>query len=164
MRQILPKKIRRTRSADELTVEQSTDPAVPATLLEQAGINPGSLSRHTGVLLIGYSGNYPAGIAALQTQLDTALMSCLLVLEPMRRRGLGAALVRAARLAADTRGARTLYALAPVTCAGYLVRFGFTQVPTIPEAITKFAGHPAFEPERVAGFVVDISRDGLIER
>jgi N-acetylglutamate synthase-like GNAT family acetyltransferase len=161
---MLPRKIRRTRSADELVVEQSTDPALPATLLEQAGINPGSLSRYTGVFLIGYSGSHPAGIAALQTQLDTAVMSCLLVLEPMRRRGLGAALVRAVRLAANTRGARTLYALGPDTAADYLARFGFTRVPSMPEAISGLAAHPAFEPERAAGFIVDISRDGLIER
>jgi N-acetylglutamate synthase-like GNAT family acetyltransferase len=88
----------------------------------------------------------------------------------MRRRGIGGALVIAARKAAHTRGARRLYAL-DGDGIGYLDRFGFERV-TPSEMIddlagTFIAGYIGSRPEafaQLAAMRLDISRDGVIER
>jgi len=88
----------------------------------------------------------------------------------MRRRGIGAALVGAARKAAHTRGARRLYAFGG-DGIGYLDRFGFEWVAP-GEMIadldgTFIAGYFGSRPEafvRLATMRLDISRDGVIER
>ena len=59
--------------------------------------------------------------------MDAAVIRSLGVVEAMRRRGIGAALVNAARKAAHTRGARRLYALGR-RGEEYLLRFGFERV------------------------------------
>jgi GNAT superfamily N-acetyltransferase len=161
MTPVQPKKIRRKRSAGEITVEQSSDFSLPAELFKLAGFNcPGSESGC--FFLIGYCGVEPAGIAALQSEVDIAVIRCLLVLEPFRGRGLGAALVRAARIAANTRGARTLYARVPISAADYVARFGFKRVQALPGATAAFDA--VSEPAEPSTFAVDISGDGLIER
>jgi hypothetical protein len=96
-------------------------------------------------------------------------MGPLFVLETMRRRGVGTCLVRAARTAARTRGARTLYAIAPASSLGYLAQLGFA-VTGFGELVKTFGalsiGLPmksAAAPECRAARL-DISRDGVIER
>src|SRR5438874_12171952 len=102
--------------------------AAVESILQRAGI-PGCLSASAaGCVLVGYCGNDPAGMVCLETQVEAALMRWLFVLEPMRRRGFGATLVQAARAAAHTRGARTLYAMALRTGGDYLARFAFKPV------------------------------------
>jgi N-acetylglutamate synthase-like GNAT family acetyltransferase len=88
----------------------------------------------------------------------------------MRRRGIGAALVAAARKAAHTRGARHLYLFS--TAAGaFFERHGFKTV-AVDEVIAAIPGVPQVEyyrarPEELArevAYHLDISGDGVIER
>ncbi|MBV8454601.1 MAG: GNAT family N-acetyltransferase [Deltaproteobacteria bacterium] len=119
--------------------------------------------------LMAHWGDDPAGIAGLETEVDAALMRPLFVLETMRRRGVGASLVQAVRVAASARGARILYAIAPATGVDYLMRFGFAEA-GFAELVKMFS--QASMPRRTrpeggseCGVVrLDISRDGLIER
>ena len=110
------------------------------------------------------------GIVGVETIVDAAVIRSLAVVEAMRRRGIGAALVSAARKAAHTRGGRRLYALG---CRGeeFLLRFGFERVAAA-QMIDDLAGtftveylraHPD-ELARMDPVRLDISRDGVIER
>src|SRR5260370_15294676 len=74
---------------------------------------------------MAYRGGEPVGVVGIETKVDGALMRSLVVVEPMRRRGVGKALVEAARAAAHTRGARRLYCLADGAANDYLKRLGF---------------------------------------
>jgi N-acetylglutamate synthase-like GNAT family acetyltransferase len=121
-----------------------------------------------------------AGIIGIETIVDMAVIRSLAVSEAMRRRGIGTALVGAARKAAHTRGARKLYALGRrgqdcISRDGisqdYMLRFGFE-----PVALTAMvedldgtftAGYLRAHPEQLAridALGLDISRDGVIER
>ena len=102
--------------------------------------------------------------------MDAAVIRSLAVVEAMRRRGIAAELVKAARKAAHTRGARRLYALGR-RGEPYLRRFGFEQVAAA-EMMDDLTGtftadylraHPA-ELARIDPLRLDISRDGVIER
>lgn len=101
---------------------------------------------------------------------DAGVIHSLAVVEPMRRRGIGAVLVGAARKAAHTRGARRLYAIA-TDAIGYLDRFGFERA-AVGEMLddlagTFIAGYLSAHPETAARLVtvrLDISRDGVIDR
>lgn len=115
-------------------------------------------------------GEAAAGVAGVETIVDAAVIRALAVAEAMRRRGVGAALVNAARKAAHTRGARRLYALGR-RGEEYLLRFGFERV-AAKEMIDDLAGaftadylraHPG-ELARMDPLRLDISRDGVIER
>lgn len=110
------------------------------------------------------------GIVGVETIVDAAVIRSLAVAEAMRRRGIGAALVSAARKAAHTRGARRLYALGR-RGEEYLLRFGFERVAAA-DMIDDLAGtftadylraHPN-ELARMDPLRLDISRDGIIER
>lgn len=101
---------------------------------------------------------------------DAAVIRSLAVTEVMRRRGIGAALVHAARKAAHTRGARRLYALGR-RGEEFMLRLGFEGVASA-EMIDDLAGtftaeylrvHPD-ELARMDPLRLDISRDGVIER
>ena len=90
----------------------------------------------------------------------------------MRGRALGAALIAAARTAAHTRGARTLYALAPDADASrYLERFGFAPS-TMETLVAALAGTFVVEylrtrPDargRYRALALDIAHDGVIMR
>lgn len=165
-----PKKIRRRRPQGEVTIEQVHAPAVIAAMLDKAGTAaPGDFSSGAGCFLMAYLGDDPVGIAGLETEVDAALMRPLFVLETMRRRGVGASLVRAARLAAHARGVRTLYASAPAAFIEYLMRIGFTEA-DFAELVETFGQVTMLSWEALGsvsewGAVrLDISRDGLIER
>jgi N-acetylglutamate synthase-like GNAT family acetyltransferase len=96
----------------------------------------------------------------------------LTVVNAMRRRGIGAALISAARTAAHTRGARTLYAIASDgEAADYFARFGFAPAAS-EEMLRALAGtfmadylrqHPD-ELARLRTLSLDISNDGVIQR
>jgi len=146
-------------------------------------------ARRRGVILPepGYRaavGVYPGGCHSLIDQLvERPLLvligdaddwtepgPCVQMVEAMRRRGIGAALVNAARKAAHTRGARRLYALGR-RGEDYLLRFGFERIAGT-QLIDDLAGtftadclraHPG-ELARMDPLRLDISRYGVIER
>jgi N-acetylglutamate synthase-like GNAT family acetyltransferase len=125
----MPKKIRRRRLPGELTVEQTRDREVIAAMLGRAGIGMSTdLNESAVCFLVAYWEDDPVAIAGIETDVDVALMRPLFVIESMRRRGVGASLIRAARMAAHTRGARTVYATVPAEFVGFLSRFGFAEV------------------------------------
>jgi len=175
------KKIRRRRAAGETAVEQTRDVAQVASLLSAAGMFAMGVESPGGCYLVAYIGDEVAGVVGIESRVDAALIRSLMVMERMRRRGIGAALISAARTAAHTRGARTLYAFAcgddsashldRPGSARYLKRFGF--VPAISEEMLKAltgtftADYLRQHPDVLAGLQtlsLDISTDGLILR
>jgi len=137
---------------------------------EAAGIIAGGLDAPGACWIAASTGDAIAGVVGVETIVDAAVIRSLAVAEAMRRRGIGAALVNAARKAAHTRGARRLYALAR-RGDEYLLRFGFARVAAA-ELIDDLAGTFTTEylrshPERllrIDPLRLDISRDGVIER
>jgi N-acetylglutamate synthase-like GNAT family acetyltransferase len=168
---------RRRRAPGELYVAQTGDLAGAEVLLsaagEAAGIVTGGLDAPGACWIAASVGDAAAssvGIVGIETIVDAAVIRTLAVAQAMRRRGIGAALVNAARKAAHTRGARRLYALGR-RGDEYLLRFGFEQVAAA-EMIDELAGtftadylraHPD-ELARMDPLRLDISRDGVIER
>jgi N-acetylglutamate synthase-like GNAT family acetyltransferase len=137
---------------------------------ESAGVVAGGLDTPGACWIAASVGDAIVGVAGLETIVDAAVIRALAVAEAMRRRGIGAALVAAARKAAHTRGARRLYALGR-RGEEYMLRFGFERVAAT-EMIDDLAGsftaeylrvHPG-ELARMDALRLDISRDGVIER
>ncbi len=88
----------------------------------------------------------------------------------MRGRGIGAELVAAARKAAHTRGARSLY-LFSTDAGDFFKRFGFVEVPVVQlVAALGAAPHVRYyvarpdELAREVALYLDISQDGVILR
>jgi N-acetylglutamate synthase-like GNAT family acetyltransferase len=169
---VATKKIRRRRAAGELAVEQTRDLAQVARMLSAAGMLTAGVESSGGCYLMAYVGDEVAGVVGIEVRVDAALIRSLMVMDAMRRRGIGTALVTAARIAAHTRGARTLYAIAfDDHSARYFVRFGFAPAAS-EELLQALAGtfmadylrqHPN-ETERLRAFSLDISSDGVIHR
>ncbi|MBF6568402.1 MAG: GNAT family N-acetyltransferase [Candidatus Binataceae bacterium] len=181
------KKIRRRRAPGAIAIEQTADLARVAALLEAAAMSTAGVTAPGGCFLIAYDGDEPAGAIGIESRVDAALMRSLIVVERLRGRGIGAALIAAARTAAHTRGARRLYAIAPDDRArNYLARFGFAPVAqeelvetlagtftveslsTNPDAIAD-PQNPANEPAAGSGYPIlammaDLSNDGVIMR
>jgi GNAT superfamily N-acetyltransferase len=167
------RKIKRRREAGEITVEQTRDVAQVAALIEGSRITLKHPPPSAACYLMAFFGAEPAGAVGVETVVDAAYISLLFVTESTRRRGIGAALIMAARKAAHTRGARRLFALA--TDGNYLRRFGFVPA-ALDEFVEAFGAVPGFgaiaaDPARMApesarcgAFCLDISRDGVIER
>ena len=140
---------------------------------EAAGIIQGGLDAPGACWIAASIGDAIAGVVGIvgvETIVDAAVIRSLAVAEAMRRRGIGAALVNAARKAAHTRGARRLYALGR-RGEEYLGRFGFERVAAAEMiedlAGTFTAGYLRARPEalmRIDSLRLDISRDGVIER
>ena len=116
-----------------------------APMLAAAGAGPEDHRQPGTCVLSAYSGDTPAGIVAITTSIDTGRITLLWVTETMRRHGIGAKLIAAARKAAHTRGARTLSVSCRSDFSGYWPKLGFKQM-----------------PDRT--WILDISRDGIIER
>jgi N-acetylglutamate synthase-like GNAT family acetyltransferase len=165
---------RRRRAPGELYVAQTADLAAAVAILadagEAAGIITGGLDAPGACWIAASIGNAISGVVGVETIVDAAVIRSLAVAEAMRRRGIGAALVNAARKAAHTRGARRLYALGR-RGEDYLLRFGFEQIAGT-EMIDDLAGtftadylraHPG-ELARMDPLRLDISRDGVIDR
>jgi N-acetylglutamate synthase-like GNAT family acetyltransferase len=167
---VQPRKIRRVRPSDQVSVEQTHDVTAVAMMFAQAGTTMRlDLTDSSACFLMSYLGDEPVGIAELETEVDAALVRSLFVTETMRRRGVGTALIEGARLAARARGARTLYAVAPPTAVGYFARFGFSEVDRarMSKAFSSLSTHaeaPPNEESECRAIRLDISRDGLIER
>ena len=137
---------------------------------EAAGIITGGLDAPGACWIAASIGNAISGVVGVETIVDAAVIRSLAVVESMRRRGIGAALVNAARKAAHTRGARRLYALGR-RGEDYLLRFGFERIAGT-QLIDDLAGtftvdclraHPG-ELARMDPLRLDISRYGVIER
>jgi N-acetylglutamate synthase-like GNAT family acetyltransferase len=166
------KKIRRRRAADELAVEQTRDLARVASMLSAAGMLAEGVESPGGCYLIASVGDTVAGVVGIEARVDAALIRSLMVIDTMRRRGIGAALVAAARKAAHTRGARTLYAIAPDSdSARYFARFGFAPAAS-EEMLSALAGtfmaaYLRLRPDetaRLRTLSLDIADDGVIRR
>jgi len=166
------KKIRRRRAAGELTVEQTRDLALVASLLSAAGMLAAGVESPGGCYLIAYVGDAVAGVVGIESRIDAALIRSLTVVEAMRGGGIGASLLSAARTAAHTRGARTLYAIASEGDATrYFTRFGFA--PASSQAmlqalagsfLAEFLRQRPDELARLRILSLDISNDGVIMR
>jgi N-acetylglutamate synthase-like GNAT family acetyltransferase len=143
------------RAPGAITIAQTRDVRAIAALLDAAGAATTGIHQPGSCFLIAYSGNDPVGIAGIEATVDRAFLRLLWVAEPMRERGIGAALFAAARVAAHTRGARTLYAR-DANHGDYLSRRGFVQAPPS-DAILTEAGDASL-------WMLDLSRDGIIER
>jgi amino-acid N-acetyltransferase len=158
------------REEGRLTVEQARDLAVVRAILAENAMTTDGVGWASGCYLVAYFGHEPVGVVGLEPMLDAALMRSLCVAASMRRRGVGAALVGAARKAAHTRGVRALYAFG-CGAGDYLRRLGFSEVP-MPQLIAALAGTPGVRlrqarPERLSdetAFFLDISQDGIIAR
>lgn len=163
--------IRRQRVEGELVVEQTRDLGGVATMLTAAGMTTEGITWPAGCYLMAYLGREPVGVVGIETKVDAALMRSLVVIEPMRRRGVGKALVEAARAAAHTRGARRLYCFADGAANDYLKRFGFKPA-SIGEVQTVLAGtfmvdNLRTRPDKISqchSLCLDISHDGVVIR
>jgi GNAT superfamily N-acetyltransferase len=163
--------IRRRRVEGELVVEQTGDLGGVAAMLTAAGMTTEGITWPAGCYLMAYLGREPVGVVGIETKVDAALMRSLVVIEPMRRRGVGKALVEAARAAAHTRGVRRLYCFSDGAADDYLKRLGFKPV-AIGEVLTVLAGTFMVDnlwtrPDKTSqcrALCLDISRDGVIIR
>jgi N-acetylglutamate synthase-like GNAT family acetyltransferase len=144
--------------------------AILADAGDAAGIITGGLDAPGACWIAASIGEVISGVVGLETIVDAAVIRSLAVVESMRRRGIGAILVNAARKAAHTRGARRLYALGR-RGEDYLLRFGFERIAgteMIDDLAATFTidylrAHPG-ELARMEPLRLDISRDGVIER
>ena len=155
----------------ELVIEQTRDIARLRTLLTGGGMITAGIEWPAACYLLAFFGDDAVGAIGVEPQIDAALLRSLYVIESMRGRGIGAALVAAARKAAHTRGARHLYLFSSESRAAYFSRQGFEPVamtqlldalPGVPQV--EYYRASAAELERELAFHLDISRDGLIER
>jgi N-acetylglutamate synthase-like GNAT family acetyltransferase len=155
-----------------LAIEQTRDLAQVVRMLSAAAMPTDGVEAPGGCYLMAYVGDEVAGAVGIEARVEVALMRSLIVIESMRRRGIGAALVSAARTAAHTRGARTLYTIAPdERVARYFGALGFKPAASeeLPRALTgAFAAdrldeHPG-EVRRWRTLSLDLSNDGLIQR
>jgi N-acetylglutamate synthase-like GNAT family acetyltransferase len=152
-------------------IAQTRDVAIVAATLRAAGFPSVGLERPGVCLIVASRGDEVIGVVGVESVVDQAVTRVLYVNAPIRGRGIGAALVAAARSAAHTRGARTLYGFEPKTGGGFLARIGFVPA-VLPEALDALAGtaiadYLAAEPDRfesVTAWKLDLSRDGIIER
>lgn len=166
------KKIRRRRNPDELAIEQTRDLPAVRSMLAEGGRFAEGIEAPGGCYLQAFVGPTAAGVIGIEARVDAALIRSLFVATPMRGRAIGAALIAAARTAAHTRGARTLYAFAPdADAARYLERFGFTPS-AMDTLLAALAGTFVIEylrarPEELAQYralALDIASDGLVMR
>ncbi len=160
----------RKKREDTLTIEQTRDLATVRAMLSEAGMLADGVQWAPACYLLAYWGKEPVGVIGIEPMLDAALIRSLHVKGAMRRRGIGAELVREARKAAHTRGARSLY-LFSTEAGGYFRRFGFERVP-VEQLVSALGGTPQVEyynarPDELtleAAWFLDISGDGVIVR
>ncbi len=154
----------------ELVIEQTRDAARIGAMLERAGMMTHGIDWPPACYIGAFMGDELVGVVGVEPRLDAALIRSLYVAEPMRRRGIGAQLLAAARKAAHTRGARHLY-LFSTEAGEFFRRFGFRETPVAAVA-DALAGAPQVEyyrarPDELArevAFHLDISEDGVIRR
>jgi GNAT superfamily N-acetyltransferase len=160
----------RKHRAGELVIEQTRDLGRVRAMLAGAGMMTEGVDWPAACWILAYVGDDVVGIVGVESKIDVALIRSLYVIESMRRRGIGAALLAAARKAAHTRGARHLYFFSSDESA-FFERYGFTAV-TVQKVVAAIPGVPQVEYyrarpaqlARLAGYHLDISGDGVIER
>ena len=160
----------RRRTEGRLVVESTRNLALVRTMLVEAAMVTDGVEWPAAGYLIAWFGDDAVGLAGIEPKLDAALIRSLWVRGSMRRRGIGSALLNAARKAAQTRGVRHLYVLCSEPTDS-LNRFGFQQV-AIDDLVAALAGTPMVEYYRVGpdhlsrqtAWHVDISSDGVIRR
>jgi N-acetylglutamate synthase-like GNAT family acetyltransferase len=160
----------RKHRAGELVVEQTRELAQVRAMLERGGMMTEGIEWPAACYIVAYMGYEAVGVIGVEPKIDAALLRSLWVNESMRRRGIGGALIAAARKAAHTRGARHLY-LFSTDAGDFFERHGFSAV-AVAEVIAAIPGVPQIEyyrarPKELArevGYHLDISGDGLIER
>jgi N-acetylglutamate synthase-like GNAT family acetyltransferase len=160
----------RKHRAGELVIEQTRDLARVRAMLERAAMLTDGIDAPSSCYILAFFGDEAVGVVGVEPRLDAALIRSLYVVESMRSRGIGAALVAAARKAAHTRGARHLY-LFSNEAGDFFLGMGFQRI-AVERTLTATRGAPQVEyyrarPEELARevtYYLDISRDGVIER
>lgn len=160
----------RKKHEGKVTIEQIRDFAAVRAMLADAGMLTEGVGWPPACYLFAYFGKEPVGVIGVEPMLDSALIRSLYVKNRMRRRGIGAELLREARKAAHTRGARSLY-LFSTGAGGYFARLGFARVP-VEQLVSALSGTPQLEyyktrPDELAlevAWFLDISNDGVIVR
>jgi len=155
----------------ELVIEQTRDIARLRTLLTGGAMITAGIDWPAACYLLAFFGDEAVGAIGVEPQIDAALLRSLYVIDSMRRRGIGAALVAAARKAAHTRGARHLYLFSSEPRAAFFSRLGFEPV-AMSQLLDAVSGVPEVKhycarPDELAHEIalhLDISRDGVIER
>jgi len=166
------KKAYQRRGPAEFGIEQTRDLGPVRVILEAAGMLVEGLEWPAACYLLAFRGGTPIGCAGIEPRVDAALLRSLAVTETMRQQGIGESLVKAARVAAHTRGARMLYTLTPASHLGWFTRLGFTPVPF--EKVERALSGTFLldylkvdQPGALNALVplaIDISGDGVIER
>ena len=160
----------RKHRAGELVIEQTRDIELVRAMLTRGGLTTDGIEWPAACYLVAYFGDDAVGVIGVEPKVDAALIRSLYVDESMRRRGIGAALLAAARKAAHTRGARHLYCFS-IDAGEFFERHGFTTV-CVADVVAALPGVPQVEhyrarPDELArevAYHLDISADGVIER
>jgi N-acetylglutamate synthase-like GNAT family acetyltransferase len=160
----------RKKQEGKLIIEQTRDLDVVRAMLSAAGMISEGLEWPPACYLVAYFGIEAVGVVGVEPSLDAALIRSLYVVEPMRGRAIGADLVTAARKAAHTRGARSLYLFSTDT-GDFFKRLGFVNVPVAQvlaalgaAPLVKYYGAHPDEFARERAWSLDISQDGVILR
>jgi N-acetylglutamate synthase-like GNAT family acetyltransferase len=154
----------------ELAIEQTRDLAQVREMITSAGMMTDGIEWPAACYILAYNGDDAIGVIGVEAKIDAALIRSLYVKPPMRQRGIGAALLAAARKAAHTRGARHLY-LFSTDAGNFFERQGFVRA-EVADVIASLPGVPQVEhygarPDDLArevAYHLDISGDGVIER
>jgi GNAT superfamily N-acetyltransferase len=160
----------RKKQEGKLVIEQTRDLDIVRVMLSSAGMLIEGLEWPPACYLVAYFGTEPVGVIGVEPSLDAALLRSLYVVEAMRRGGIARELITAARKAAHTRGARSLY-LFSEDAGDFFKRFGFVEVPVAQLvaalSATPLVKHSLARPDDLArevAWYLDISQDGLILR
>jgi GNAT superfamily N-acetyltransferase len=170
--QMIRKKAYQRRAPNEFGIEQTRDLARVRAILEAVGLSIEGLDWPGACYLLAYRGDTPIGTIGIEPRVDAALLRSLAVAEPLRQHGVGEALVKAARVAAHTRGARTLYTLTPRLYLGWFTRLGFASVALdrLQESlrgtflISHLSANQSVGLNELIPLAIDIASDGVIER
>jgi len=155
----------------ELVIEQTRDLETVRSTLESGGMITHGIEWPAACYLLAFFGDDPVGVVGVEPMIDAALIRSLHVVEPMRRRGIATQLFAAARKAAHTRGARTIYLFAYAELVPFFARLGLTEV-SVDELMNALGGTPEVEYYqshldklgREHALRLDISQDGVIQR
>ena len=99
----------RKHRAGELVIEQTRNLGLVRDMLARAGMITDGIEWPAACYIVAYVGDEAVGVVGVESKIDAALIRSLYVNQSSRRRGIGGALLAAARKAAHTRGARHLY-------------------------------------------------------
>jgi N-acetylglutamate synthase-like GNAT family acetyltransferase len=154
----------------ELVIEQTRDLDQVREMIESAGMMTEGIEWPAACYILAYNGDEAIGVVGVEAKIDAALIRSLYVKPAMRQRGIGAALLAAARKAAHTRGAGRLY-LFSTDASSFFERQGFARA-EVATVIGALSGVPQVEhyrarPDELArevAYHLDISGDGVIDR